>query len=72
VLAGIVVLALPHAGLEMPPPPGRSVGYPLLVIAELPLYLFTNAAIIALCATAAWFVSRKAARKPIVEALAHV
>lgn len=71
-LAGIVVLALPHAGLEMPPPPGRSVGYPLLVNATWPLYLITDAAIIALCATAAWFVSRKAARKPIVEALAHV
>lgn len=71
-LAGLVVLALPHAGLEMPPPPGRSVGYPLLVIATPTLYLITNAAIIALCATAAWFVSRKAARKPIVEALAHV
>lgn len=71
-LAGIVVLALPHAGLQMPPPPGRSVGYPLLVIATLPLYLVTNAGIISLCAAAAWFVSRKAARKPIVEALAHV
>lgn len=71
-LAGLVVLALPHAGLEMPPPPGRSVGYPLLVIATPPLYLVTNAAIIALCAAAAWFVSRKAARKPIVEALSHV
>jgi putative ABC transport system permease protein len=71
-LAGIVVLALPHAGLEMPPPPGRSVGYPLLVIATLPLYLITDAAIIALCSVAAWFASRKAAKKPIVEALAHV
>ncbi len=71
-LAGAVVLALPHMGLEMPPPPGRSVGYPLLVIATVPLYLVTDAAIIALCATAAWFVSRKAANKPIVEALGHV
>jgi putative ABC transport system permease protein len=71
-LAGAVVLALPHLGLEMPPPPGRSVGYPLLVNASLPLYLITGAAIVALCAAAAWFVSRKAARKPIVEALGHV
>ncbi len=71
-LAGVVVLTLPYAGFEMPPPPGRSVGYPLLVSASLPLYLITNAAIIALCAAAAWFVSRKAARKPIVEALSHV
>jgi len=67
-----VVLLLPFAGLEMPPPPGRSVGYPLLVNFSLPLYLITDAAIVALCAAAAWFVSRKAAQKPIVEALGHV
>ncbi|HZV54682.1 MAG TPA: FtsX-like permease family protein [Rhodocyclaceae bacterium] len=72
VLAGLVVLLLPYAGMEMPPPPGRSVGYPLLVNASLPLYVITDATIIALCATAAWFVSRKAARKSIVEALGHV
>jgi putative ABC transport system permease protein len=71
-LAGAVVLALPHAGLEMPPPPGRSVGYPLLVSASLPLYLIIDALIISLCAAAAWLASRKAAQKQIVEALAHV
>ncbi|HTY02931.1 MAG TPA: FtsX-like permease family protein [Rhodocyclaceae bacterium] len=71
-LAGIVVLALPYAGLQMPPPPGRSVGYPLLVNASVPLYVIADTAIIALCAVAAWFASRKAARKSIVEALAHV
>lgn len=71
-LAGAVALTLPYAGLQMPPPPGRSVGYPLLVDASLPLYLATNLLIILLCASAAWFVSRKAARKSIIEALAHV
>ncbi len=71
-LAAGIVLAAPHTGVQMPPPPGRSVGYPLLVIATLPLYLITNTGIISLCAAAAWFASRKAARKPIVEALAHV
>ena len=71
-IAGAAVLALPHLGLEMPPPPGRSVGYPLLVNASLALYLITDALIITLCAAAAWFVSRKAAKKPIVEALSHV
>lgn len=71
-LALLVVFALPYAGLEMPPPPGRSVGYPLLVNFSLPLYLLVALAIVALCATAAWFASRKASRRPIVEALAHV
>ncbi len=71
-LALFVVLALPHAGFEMPPPPGRSVGYPLLVNFSLPLYLAVDAGIVALCAVAAWFASRKASRRSIVEALAHV
>ena len=67
-----VVQALPFLGLEMPPPPGRSVGYPLLVSYSLPLYVAANAVIVLLCVGAAWFVSRKAAQKPIVEALGHV
>ncbi|HTY98366.1 MAG TPA: FtsX-like permease family protein, partial [Rhodocyclaceae bacterium] len=71
-LAMVVVLVLPSMGLEMPPPPGRSVGYPLLVSFSLPLYLIADGAIVLLCAGAAWFVSRKAAKKPIVEALGHV
>lgn len=71
-LAWGVVLVLPHLGLEMPPPPGRSDGYPLLVNASLPLYVLTDLAIVLLCAGAAWVVSRKAANKPIVEALGHV
>jgi putative ABC transport system permease protein len=67
-----VVFAMPHAGMDMPPPPGRSVGYPLLVSFSWPLYLLVDAAMVALCALAAWFASRKAAQKSIVEALAHV
>ncbi len=71
-LAWAIILALPHMGLEMPPPPGRSEGYPLLVSASVPLYVITDTLIVLLCAGAAWSVSRKAARKPIVEALGHV
>ena len=59
-------------GLRMPPPPGRSAGYPLHI--ELPPALFavTAAAVVLSAVVAAWAVSRKAARKSIVEALAHV
>lgn len=71
-LALLIVAVMPHAGMEMPPPPGRSVGYPLLVNFSWPLYLLVNAAIVTLCAVAAWFASRKAARRSIVEALGHV
>lgn len=58
--------------LQMPPPPGRSVGYPLHVNASPELYLATALTVVALSIGAAWFISRKASRKPIVEALAHV
>jgi putative ABC transport system permease protein len=49
--------------VEMPPPPGRSVGYPLNII--------TIAAMVALTmATSAW-VARKTVNMPVVDALAH-
>jgi putative ABC transport system permease protein len=71
-LAWLVIAILPGLGLQMPPPPGRSEGYPLLVSASVNLFVITNLIIIVLCTVAAWAVSRNAARKAIVEALGHV
>lgn len=71
-IAGAVILALPHLGLVMPPPPGRSTGYPLLVTFSPLLALAAGGVIVALCGLAAFLASRKAATHPIVEALAHV
>jgi putative ABC transport system permease protein len=71
-VAAAASATLQVAGLQMPPPPGRSDGYPLLVNISPTLYAFTVVAIVLLCAAAAWIVSRKAAAKPIVEALGHV
>jgi putative ABC transport system permease protein len=71
-IAATATFALTFAGLQMPPPPGRSSGYPLLVNFSAPLYAMTAAAVIAISALAAYFASAKAARKPITEALAHV
>jgi putative ABC transport system permease protein len=67
-IAGIFLAA----DLQMPPPPGRSNGYPLVIEVDPALYGITVIAVIAASAAAAWIVSRKAARKPIVEALTHV
>ena len=72
VVAATVTVALLVLDIQMPPPPGRSVGYPLQVHADPTLYAIAVGLVIALCATAAWFASRKAANKPIVEALGHV
>ena len=71
-IAGATNVALVFSGLQMPPPPGRSGGYPLLVSFSVPLYAATGLAVIAVAAIAAYLVSRNAARKPITEALAHV
>lgn len=71
-VAGGTAFALLWSDVQMPPPPGRSVGYPLQVYVSTGMYGATACAIILLCAFAAWFVSRKAAEKPIVEALGHV
>lgn len=71
-LAGLVAAALLGLDLQMPPPPGRSEGYPLKVYADPLLYALAAALIVGLCAGAAWFASRKAAKTSIVEALGHV
>jgi putative ABC transport system permease protein len=72
VLAGVATLFLLFAGIEMPPPPGRSAGYPLLLSFSPPLYGAVTLVVIVLAACAAWLVSSRAARKPVTEALAHV
>jgi putative ABC transport system permease protein len=71
-VAALVSLAFDRAELMMPPPPGYSVGYPLLIDRSLPIYLSGALAIAAASGIAAWSVSRKAAARSIVEALAHV
>jgi putative ABC transport system permease protein len=76
-ILGVAVCALASVGfsalgVQMPPPPGRSVGYPLHINLDATLFVWTVLLVIALSALAAWFASRKAAARPIVEALAHV
>ncbi len=71
-LAGLTSALLLGLDIQMPPPPGRSEGYPLKVYAEPVIYAAAAVVIVLLCIAAAWFVSRKASRKPIVEALGHV
>lgn len=71
-LAGAVTVFLIFAGIQMPPPPGRSATYPLLVNYSSWLYGATGLAVVIIAAVAAYLASAKAARRPITEALAHV
>lgn len=57
--------------MEMPPPPGRSVGYPLNVAIDPTLYALTMLAMVGLTLVASLAVARKTVHMPVVDALAH-
>jgi putative ABC transport system permease protein len=57
--------------VEMPPPPGRSVGYPLQIAIDPTLYLLTLLVMTTLSTLAAAWVARRTVHRPITEALAH-
>jgi len=71
-LAGGVAMALLVFGIQMPPPPGRTSGYPLVVTVSPAMYACAAFAVTLLAALASLLVSRKAANHSVVEALAHV
>jgi putative ABC transport system permease protein len=71
-LAGSVALLLKFVEVQMPPPPGRSVGYPLYIHFDLKMTLAVLISVIICALIAAWLSARSAVRKPIVEALSYV
>jgi len=72
VLAASMSMALLVLGIQMPPPPGRTGGYPLVVAIAPILYASAALAVTLLASLASFLVSRKAANQSVVEALAHV
>lgn len=76
VLGALLALAV-SVGLlifpvQMPPPPGRSEGYPLNINIDPALYLQTLVAMVALAMVASAWVARRTVHRPVVDALAHV
>lgn len=71
ILAVTVALLLTVFPVQMPPPPGRSTGYPLLVSIDLTLYATTIFMMIALSMLSSGWIARRTLRQPIVAALAH-
>jgi len=55
----------------MPPPPGRSTGYPLLITIDATMYAVTIISMILLSMLSSAVVSRKTMQQSIVAALAH-
>jgi len=56
---------------EMPPPPGQTKGYPLLISFDALMYLGTMLSMVALTVLASVAVARKTINMPVVDALAH-
>lgn len=66
--ASLALLVFP---LQMPPPPGRSEGYPLQVAIDPTLYALTMLAMLLLAALASALVARRTVAMPVVDALGH-
>lgn len=66
--ASLALLVFP---LQMPPPPGRSEGYPLQVAIDPTLYALTMLAVLLLAALASALVARRTVAMPVVDALGH-
>jgi len=71
VIAISVALLLTVFPVQMPPPPGRSSGYPLLISIDAAMYAITIFVMIALSMLSSALIARKTLRQPIVDALAH-
>ena len=57
--------------VQMPPPPGRNVGYLLQIALDAPLYATTLAAMVLLATVASAVVARRTVGRRVVDALAH-
>ncbi len=71
VVAIAVTVFLLVVPMEMPPPPGQSKGYPLIISFDLTMYLATLLTMVALTVLASVWVARKTVNMPVVDALAH-
>ncbi|GDY25158.1 ABC transporter permease [Agarivorans sp. Toyoura001] len=71
-LSGSVSLFLLFADIQMPPPPGRSVGYPLHITFSLFLAAIVSFGVVCICALASAIAANKGLKKPITEALIYV
>jgi putative ABC transport system permease protein len=67
----LVSLLLLEFPVQMPPPPGRSVGYPLQISYSTELYAITVLGMLTLAGVASALVARRTVRIPIVDALGH-
>jgi putative ABC transport system permease protein len=70
-LAGALSLAVNLSGLRMPPPPGRTNGYPLLIFADLNSYGLALLGMTLVGVLAAWLSSTSVRRMSVLQQLNH-
>jgi len=71
VAAAALSLLLVVFPVEMPPPPGRSTGYPLSIAIDPVLYAAVVGAMVLFAMLASAWIARRTVRRPLVAALAH-
>ncbi len=71
-LTAFVALLLMVVDVQMPPPPGSTEGYPLIIYFSWQLVALSGVAVLTICLVAAFFSARKGVNKPITEALVYV
>ncbi|QXC55513.1 ABC transporter permease [Vibrio mimicus] len=72
VLNLITIAVVRMADIQMPPPPGRTEGYPLDLYFSFTLVGLCTLGMVIICVLAAWLSARKGVNKPITEALTYV
>ncbi len=72
VASAIATLFLMVVDIQMPPPPGRTDGYPLNIYLSFELLTYATIGVLFICISAAYLSARKGVNKPITEALIHV
>ncbi|MCW8332369.1 ABC transporter permease [Vibrio paucivorans] len=72
ILTALTSVLLLVMDVQMPPPPGRTDGYPLNIYFSFELLAYSFVGVVAICVVAAWLSARKGVNKPITEALIYV
>lgn len=72
ILSVVLLLIINNLGVMLPPPPGRSQEYPLMVFLEPWGMLVVGLLMVLIGAAASMFAVRKVVKKKVVEQLSHV
>ncbi|MCP5079099.1 MAG: ABC transporter permease [Psychromonas sp.] len=72
IASAIATVMLMLVDVQMPPPPGRTDGYPLNIYLSFELLSYATLGVLFICISAAYLSARKGVNKPITEALIYV